>query len=101
MKKQRLSLVFSALALTAAATASAQVRISVGVNPYDAYGEYRPPLVYQPAPYYSPPPVVYYGRGSWGDRRRYNERNYRDRGYERDHRDHGHERDHGDQDRQH
>jgi hypothetical protein len=100
MKQQRLSLVFAALALTAAATASAQVRFSVGVNQYDPYGEYRPPVVYQPAPYYSPPPVVYYGRGSWGDRRRYNERHYRDRGYERDHQDRGYQRDHGDHNRQ-
>jgi len=92
MKKQRLALVFSALALTAAATASAQVRISVGVNPYDAYGEYRPPLVYQPAPYYSPPPVVYYGRGSWGDRRHYNERDHGNRGHEKDHGDHDRQR---------
>lgn len=97
MNKQRPSLVFAALALTAAATASAQVSISVGVNPYE---EYRPPVVYEPARYYSPPPVVYYGRGSWGDRRGYHQRNYRDRGYERDHRDRGHDRDHWDHDRQ-
>jgi hypothetical protein len=93
MKKQPLSLVFAALALTAAATASAQVRISVGVNPF-GYGEYPPPVVYQPAPYYSPPPVVYLGGGSWGDRDRR-------RGHERDQRDRGHERDHADHDRQH
>jgi len=56
MKKQSLSSVFAALALTAAATASAQVRIGVGVNPI-VFGGYPPPVVYQPAPYYSPPPV--------------------------------------------
>jgi hypothetical protein len=90
MKKQPLSLVFAALALTAAATASAQVRVSVGV-PF-VFGGYPPPVVYQPGPYYSPPPVVYLGGGSWGDRRR---------GHERDHRDRGHERGHTDHDRQH
>ena len=88
MNKQALSSVFAALALTAVATASAQVRISVGVSPF-VYGEYPPPVIYQPAPYYSPPPVVYVGRGSWGDRHRGHERGHRDRGYERDHRDHG------------
>jgi len=65
MKKQPLSSVFAALALTAAATASAQVRISVGVDPF-VFGRYAPPAVYQPAPYYPPPPVVYGGGGSWG-----------------------------------
>jgi hypothetical protein len=84
MKKQPLSLLFATLALSAAATASAQVRIVVGVNPF-VYGEYPPPVVYQPAPYYSPPPVVYYGRGSWGDRHGRHERDHRDRGHERDH----------------
>jgi hypothetical protein len=85
MKKQTLSLVFAAFALSAAATASAQVRINVGINPFG----YPPPVVYQPAPYYSPPPVVYLGGGSWGDRRRGHERDHRDRGHERDHPDHG------------
>jgi hypothetical protein len=83
MKKQPLSLVFAALALTAAASTSAQVRISVGV-----FGGDPPPVVYQPAPYYSPPPVVYLGGGSWGDRRGGREKAHRDRGHERDHPDH-------------
>jgi hypothetical protein len=88
MKKQPLSLVFAALALTAAATASAQVRISVGVNPY-IFGGYAPPVVYEPAPYYPAPPVVYAGRGSWGERHGRHERDYRDRRNERDHEDRG------------
>jgi hypothetical protein len=87
MKKQPLSLVFAALALTAAATASAQVRISVG----GFFGDYSPPVVYQPAPYYPPPPVVYGGRGYWGDRQGRQEIAHRDRGHERDHQDRGHE----------
>ncbi len=77
MKTQLVSLVFAALALTVGATASAQVRVDIGINPF-IYGEYPPPVVYQPEPYYYPPPVVYYGRGTWGghrhghDRRREN-----------------------------
>jgi hypothetical protein len=88
MKMQSLSLVFAALALTAATTASAQVRISVGVSPI-VFGGYPPPVVYQPAPYYSPPPVVYLGGGSWGHRHGERDRDHRDRGHERDRPDHG------------
>jgi hypothetical protein len=88
MKKQPLALVFAALALTAAATASAQVRVSVGINPY-IFGGYAPPVVYEPAPYYPAPPVVYAGRGSWGGHHRGRERDHQDRGRERGHEDHG------------
>lgn len=88
MKKQPLSLVFAALALTTAATASAQVRISVGVTPF-VIGGYPPPVVYQPAPYYPAPPVVYLGGGSWGGHHGGREKDHRDRGHERDHPDHG------------
>ncbi len=87
MKKQPLSLFFAALALTAAATASAQVRVNVDINPF-VYGEYPPPVVYQPGPYYPRPPVVYVGGGSWGGHHG---------GREKDHRDRGHEKDHGKQ----
>ena len=66
MKQGILSLVFGALALTAAFAASARVSVNVGINPY-GYGAYPPPpVVYEPAPYYAPPPVVYFGGGSWG-----------------------------------
>jgi hypothetical protein len=68
MKMQRLSLVFAALALTVGASADAQVRVRIGVNPF-VFGGYPPPMVYQPDPYYYPPPVVYLGGRSWGDRR--------------------------------
>jgi hypothetical protein len=88
MKKPSLSSVFVALALTAAMAASAQVRIIVGVDPI-VFGGYPPPMVYQPAPYYSPPPVVYLGGGSWGHRHGERERDHRGRGHERDHPDHG------------
>jgi hypothetical protein len=88
MNKPALVSVFAALALGAAATAGAEVHVSVGVAPF-VFGGYAPPVVYQPAPYYSPPPVVYLGGGSWGDRRRGHERDRRDRGHERDRPDHG------------
>jgi hypothetical protein len=87
MKTLALTSVFAALVLSAAATASAEVHVSVGVTPF-VFGGYLPPVVYQPAPYYAPPPVVYLGGGSWGDRRRGHERDRRDRGHERDRPDH-------------
>jgi len=66
MKKEILSLVFGALALTAASAASARVDVVVGINPF-GFGAYPPPpVVYQPDPYYAPPPVVYFGGGAWG-----------------------------------
>jgi len=96
MKLRILPLVLGALALTAASAASARVVVSIGVNPY-GYGAYAPPVVYQPNPYYSAPPIVYYGSGYWGNghgrrsRSHDNYRNGRDRRYDGDHRDgHGH-----------
>ena len=65
MKQGILSLVIGAVALTAASAASARVNVSIGINPF-GYGVYAPPVVYQPAPYYAAPPVVYFGGGSWG-----------------------------------
>lgn len=66
MKKEILSLVFGALALTAASAASARVDVVVGINPF-GFGAYPPPpVVYQPDPYYAPPPVIYFGGGAWG-----------------------------------
>jgi hypothetical protein len=88
MKKQILTSVLAALAFTAVATADAQVRINVGIDPF-FHGGYAPPVVYQPAPYYPPPPVVYVGGGSWGDRHGRHERGHRDRWHERDQPDHG------------
>jgi hypothetical protein len=68
MKQGKFSIVFAALALTAASAATAQVRVQVGVSPF-VFGGYVPPVVYQPYPYYAPPPVVYLGGGAWaGDR---------------------------------
>jgi hypothetical protein len=78
MKQGILSLVFGALAITAASAASARVSVNVGINPF-GYGAYPPPVVYEPAPYYAPPPVVYFGGGSWGGDR--GDRGRRSRGH--------------------
>jgi hypothetical protein len=81
MKQGILSLVFGALAITAASTASARVNVNIGINPF-GYGAYAPPVVYEPAPYYAPPPVVYFGGGSWGgDRGDHGDRGRRSRGH--------------------
>ena len=48
------------LALVAAAPASAQVAVSLGINPCGY------PTVYQACPYYGPPVGVYVGGGAWG-----------------------------------
>ncbi len=48
------------LALTAAAPASAQVSVNLGINPCGY------PVVYQTCPYYGPPVGVYVGGGAWG-----------------------------------
>lgn len=67
MKPRLSSLLFAALALTAASAAYADVRVSVGINPFGFVAFPPPPVVYAPAPYYyEPPPVVYVGDGSWG-----------------------------------
>jgi len=68
MRKGILALGIVALALTVASTATAQVSVRVGINPF-VFGGHAPPIVYQPYPYYAPPPVVYLGGGFWaGDR---------------------------------
>lgn len=86
MKQGILSLVFGALAITAASAASARVSVNIGINPF---GAYAPPVVYEPAPYYAPPPVVYFGGGSWGgDRGDHGDRGRRSKG----HSDGGHHR---------
>lgn len=61
--------------LTASSAAFADPHISVNINPF-GWGA-PPPVVYAPPRYYGPPPLVYDGRGRWGDR-----------GHYRDHRDH-------------
>ena len=66
MKSRIRSLGLVALALTAGATADANVHLNVEINPF-GWGAPPPPVVYEPPRYYAPPPVVYYGRGHWGD----------------------------------
>ena len=47
MKQGILSLVFGALALTAASAASARVSVNIGINPF-GFGAYpSPPVVYE------------------------------------------------------
>ncbi|MGA2707189.1 MAG: hypothetical protein ACLQJ0_02720 [Steroidobacteraceae bacterium] len=65
-----------ALALIASSSAYADAHVSVDINPF-GWGV-PPPLVYVSPRYYGPPPVVYYGRGHWGDHRG-------GRGHDRDH----------------
>ena len=91
MKKGILVFVLSALALTAATTASARVDVSIGIAPFGI--GYAPPVVYQPEPYYQPyyepAPAVYIGGGYWGGRGYDGDRReHRDRG--RGNRDRGH-----------
>ena len=64
MKLRILSLGMVSLALMASATAYADVHVNVGVNPF-GWGA-PPPVVYE-SPRYRAPPMVYYGRGQWGD----------------------------------
>ena len=78
MKKGILVFVFSALALTAATTASARININLDIAPF-GFGYARPPVVYQPEPYYEPAPAVYIGGGAYGGDRR-GHRDNRDRG---------------------
>jgi hypothetical protein len=64
--KQRIPVVVcGALALATASLANAGVQVNI--NPF---GWIAPPVVYQPAPFYAAPPVVYVGGGSWGDHHR-------------------------------
>ena len=84
MKKGILVFVFSALAFTAATTASARVDVSIGIAPF-GFGYYAPPpVVYQPEPYYQPyyepAPTVYIGGGYWGGRDYGDDRRDRGRG---------------------
>jgi hypothetical protein len=75
----------AALALLASSPAFADPHVNVDINPF-GWGV-APPVVYESPRYYAPPPVVYYGRGHWGDHR--GDRG-RDRGHGRgDHHDDG------------
>ena len=92
MNQRILLLAFGTCALAVASAASAKVSVSVGINPY-GYGAYSPPVVYQSDRYYSAPPVVYFGGGSWGNghgRRSRGHDNRRDHYDRRDRNDHGH-----------
>ena len=68
----------AALALMASSSAFADAHVNVDINPF-GWGA-APPVVYESPRYYAPPPVVYYGRGHWGDHRRDHGRDHRDRG---------------------
>ena len=70
MKIRTWSLGFVPLALMAGSAAYADGRINVDINPF-GWGQ-APPVVYESPRYYAPPPVVYYGRGNYGERRGYN-----------------------------
>jgi hypothetical protein len=72
MKSAIALLTFGLLALTAAAPASAQISVNLGLAPCGY------PSVYQSCPYYGPPAAVYVGRGNWGGDRGW--RGNRDRG---------------------
>jgi hypothetical protein len=65
------------LALMAGSAAFADGRINVDINPF-GWGQ-APPVVYESPRYYAPPPVVYYGRGNYGEHRGYRGRDH-DRG---------------------
>ena len=86
MKNRILSLSMVALALTASYAARADVHVVVGINPFGWWAP-APPVVYEPPVYYATPPVVYYGRGHWGDQHE-SRGNQRDRGHN-DHHDDG------------
>jgi hypothetical protein len=66
MKNQLLPLCVVALALGASGAARADVHVVVGINPFGWWAP-APPVVYEPPVYYASPPVIYYGRGHWGD----------------------------------
>jgi hypothetical protein len=62
MRLGNVHFLFGAFALVAASSASAAVNVTIEVNPF-GYGQYPAPVVvYQPHPFYAPPPVVYEGR---------------------------------------
>jgi hypothetical protein len=77
MKIRILSLGIVAFALMASATAYADVHLNVDLNPF-GWGA-PPPVVYE-SPRYVPPPVVYSGRGHWGDNREGRGRDDQNRG---------------------
>ena len=90
MKMRTKALGIAALTL-AGSGAYADGRLNIEINPF-GWGA-PPPVVYEPPRYYEPPPVVYNGRGDWGDRHE-GWRDHRD-GYGRDYGDGGHRgRDH-------
>jgi hypothetical protein len=78
MKSRIGSLGIVALTLTASSVAYANVHVNVDINPF-GWGA-PPPVVYEPPRYYASPPVVYYGRGHWGDHRERGRNHDRDRG---------------------
>jgi hypothetical protein len=63
MKLAIISIALGTLLLAGTPVANAAVRVSIGVP---IFGYPAPPVVYQPSPYYGPPPVVYVGGGAWG-----------------------------------
>jgi hypothetical protein len=75
-----------ALAAMASSAALADGHINVDINPF-GWGA-PPPVVYESPREYAPPPLVYSGRGHWGEHREGRGRDH-DRGDRgRDHRDH-------------
>jgi hypothetical protein len=72
------------LALMAGSAAYADARVNVDINPF-GWG-LAPPVVYDR--YYGSPPMVYNGRGSWGDHRGWRGRDH-DRGRGHHDRDEG------------
>ena len=60
------ALALAALGLAASSAASADVHVII--NPF-GFVAVAPPVVYEPQPYYAAPPMVYAGRGYWGDHR--------------------------------
>jgi len=89
MKIRNWSLGIVPLALMAGSAAYADGRVNVEINPF-GWGP-APPVVYESPRYYAPPPVVYYGRGNWGEHRAQRGRDRGDRGDRGrdDHRDRG------------
>jgi hypothetical protein len=77
----RIGLLGVVAAVAASSAALAEGRINIDINPF-GWGA-PPPVVYESPRYYAPP-VVYSGRGHWGDR------DHREvRGHDRDHHDDG------------
>ena len=66
MKHAIPAIAFITLAFAAASAAKADVHVII--NPF-GFVAVAPPVVYEPRPYYAPPPVVYAGGGNWGHHR--------------------------------